>query len=100
MKLPIPLLLYTSSLGLVGLAGWTVYRMVPLWSKETREAATGKGMKDATDRMGLGRGKGPVSADWQYSKRTADWWAGFKDVNGKRQRGKCEGHGESPRVQR
>ncbi len=81
MKLPFALLLYTSSLGLVGLAGWTVYKMVPLWSKETREAATAKGMKDATDRMGLGRGKGPVSADWQYSKRTADWWAGFKDVN-------------------
>lgn len=81
MKLPIPLLLYVASVGLAGSAAWTVYKMVPLLRQETRAAATGKGMKDATDHMSQGRGQGPIKVDWVYSRRTESWWQDFKTVN-------------------
>lgn len=81
MKLPIPFLLYTTALGLVGFTGWTVYKMLPLLAEETRKAATGKGMNDAKDRMSLGRGQLPVSADWVYGGRAELWWPEFKAVN-------------------
>ncbi len=81
MKLPIPLLLYMVSLGLFGLAGWTFYEMLPLWRDPERQAATTRGVNDARDRLGRGKGQGPVSVDWQYTKKDADWWAGLKHVN-------------------
>jgi hypothetical protein len=81
MKLPIPLLLYTVSLGLFGWSGWKVYQAVPLWKNEAREAATRRGQQDAKDRIGGGRGQGRLSADWVYSKPTAPWWQTFKTVN-------------------
>jgi hypothetical protein len=81
MKLPIPFLLYTAALGLAGFTGWTVYKMLPLLDEDTRKAATGKGMKDATDRISIGRGQLAISADWQYGPRTSEWWAEFKAVN-------------------
>jgi hypothetical protein len=81
MKLPIPFLLYTASAGLVGVSGWTVYKIWPLMAKEAREASTAKGIKEATDRVMTGKGQGAVTADWSYSSRTAEWWAQFRNVN-------------------
>lgn len=81
MKLPIPLLLYVAAAGLFGLAGWTVYQMLPLWKGKVREAATERGQKDGMDRIGRGRGQGPVSVDWRYSANTASWWENLRQVN-------------------
>ncbi|MBM4061586.1 MAG: hypothetical protein FJ265_10900 [Planctomycetes bacterium] len=81
MKLPIPLLLYTVSLGLAGGAGWTVYRMVPLLRQQTRQAATTQGMNEATARISVGRSREGVLADWNYGPRAQPWWAEFKAVN-------------------
>lgn len=81
MKLPIALFLYTAALGLAGTSGWIVYRMMPLWSKQARDAATHTGMKDAKDKISLGKGQGQGSVDWSYSSRTTQWWAGFLAVN-------------------
>jgi len=78
MKLPIPLLLYLVSLGLFGLAGWTVYEMLPLWKDAARQDATRRGQDQALDRLKSGKGRGPA-LDWNYSH--ADWWAKLKDVN-------------------
>jgi len=81
MKLPIPLLLYTVSTGLVGVAGWQAYEMLPLLKKETRDAATGKGIAEGTDRLALGKGSGPITSLWKYSNPTLDWWSEFKAAN-------------------
>lgn len=79
MKLPIPLLLYTASLGLVGVSGWTVYKLLPVLKKESRDAATQRGMDAASSRISMGRGQGPVSADWRYGNSA--WWSEFKSAN-------------------
>jgi len=79
MKLPIPLLLYTASLGLLGVSGWTVYKLLPALKKESRDAATQRGMDAATSRLAMGRGQGPVSADWRYGNSA--WWSEFKAAN-------------------
>ncbi|MDO8349109.1 MAG: hypothetical protein Q7T30_02655, partial [Planctomycetota bacterium] len=81
MKLPIPLLLYTVSTGLVGVAGWQAYKMLPLLRKETRDEATSRGIREGTDRLGLGKGSGPVSSAWSYTNSTLAWWSEFKDAN-------------------
>jgi len=81
MKLPIPLLLYTVSLGLFGWAGWQVYQTLPMWKDKAREAATVRGQQDAKDRLGGGRGQSAFVADWVYSQSAAPWWATFKNVN-------------------
>lgn len=81
MKLPIPLFLYTAALGLAGTSGWIVYRMMPLWSKQTRDEATLGGMKEAKDKISLGKGQGQGSVDWSYSPRTTQWWGEFMSVN-------------------
>jgi hypothetical protein len=81
MKLPIPLLLYTVSLGLFAWAGWQVYRTLPMWKDSAREAATVRGQQDAKDRIGGGRGQSAFAADWIYSQSAAPWWASFKMVN-------------------
>lgn len=81
MKLPIPLLLYTVSTGLVGVAGWQVYEMLPLLKKETRDEATGRGIREGTDKLGLGKGSGPETTNWIYTDSTRAWWAEFKDAN-------------------
>src|SRR5262245_6268992 len=78
MKLPIPLLLYLVSLGLFGLAGWTVYEMLPLWKDSERQKATRLGQDQAVDRLSSGKGRGP-SLDWNYSH--ADWWKKLTLVN-------------------
>ncbi|MCA8965974.1 MAG: hypothetical protein H6838_20490 [Planctomycetes bacterium] len=81
MKLPIPTLLYLCAAGLFGYAGWTVYKMLPLLDNKTNQDATSKGQKDGLDRLGKGKGQGPVTVDWQYTDRTAGWWAQFKAPN-------------------
>lgn len=77
MKLPIPFLLYVVSLGLLLSTGWTVYQMTPLW--KGRDAATRRGQDEGKDAIGRGRGKGPITADWSYTRQS--WWAGLKEVN-------------------
>lgn len=81
MKLPIPTLLYLSALGMFGWSGWSVYRMLPQLKQDAPTAATSKGQKTGADRLGKGKGQGPVSVDWQYTERTAGWWAEFKSPN-------------------
>ncbi len=81
MKLPIPFLLYVTALGLLGWAGWTVYKVLPLLSQDSRTASSQQGMKEATDKVATGKGKGPVSVDWSYGGRAGAWWATLKDVN-------------------
>src|SRR5262245_6191110 len=79
MKLPIPLLLYLVSLGLFGLAGWTVYEMLPLWTDAARQKATKKGQDEALDRLkGGDKGRGPAQ-DWNYGH--PDWWKALTRVN-------------------
>ena len=80
MKL-IPLLLYVVSLGLLGLAGWTVYQMLPIWKVEVRDNAQKQGQKEGSAALDRGRTQGPQSSSWSYTRETAPWWAGFKDVN-------------------
>lgn len=79
MKLPLPLLLYAATLGLLAFGGLTVQKLIPVMSKESRQAATDRGSQAGKDRIGAGRGKGPVSADWRYNQ--AAWWSDFKNVN-------------------
>jgi hypothetical protein len=81
MKLPIPFLLYVTSLGLFGAAGWTVYEMVPLWKAKAKEDATARGQNDGKDALARGRGKGPVADNWVYTKDSQPWWSGLKTVN-------------------
>src|SRR5262245_18289309 len=78
MKLPIALLLYLVSLGLFGLAGWTVNVMLPLWKDSARQDATKKGEDEALAAFARSKGCGPAS-DWNYGH--ADWWAQLKKVN-------------------
>ena len=81
MKLPIPTLLYLCSAALFGYAGWTVYEMLPLLDEKTYQVATQTGQKSGLDRLGKGKGQGPVTVDWQYTDKTAAWWAEFKAPN-------------------
>lgn len=79
MKLPIPTLLYLTSAGLFGYAGWTVYEMLPMLEDKTYQQATQKGQKDGVEHLTKGKGTGPVSVDWQYS--AGAWWEEFKAPN-------------------
>jgi len=79
MRLPLPLLLYVTALGLFGWAGWTVYESRDLWKVETRTAATNKGRDDAVKLIARGKGKGPQTSDWNYNAK--GWWPQFKQVN-------------------
>ncbi len=80
MKL-LPFLLYVVALGLFGLAGWTVYEMLPMWKPKEREEATRRGQDAATALLTTGRSHGQRSTAWVYSRDTAQWWAGFKAAN-------------------
>lgn len=81
MKLPIPSVLYLAAAGMLGFAGWTVYKTLPRWKESERKAATDKGQSEALDLLTKGKGQGAVSADWVYSRSTAEWWANFRDAN-------------------
>lgn len=81
MKLPIPLLLYCVSAGLFGVAGWTVYEMLPLWKEEVRTKATQDGQTEGKNLVDKGRARGARTANWVYSRETEPWWAGLKKTN-------------------
>jgi len=89
MKLPIPLLLYVTSVGLVGFTGWQVYELWPLQKKETKSEATNRGQQAATDRISVGKSKGATSTDWFYTGQVvADgqtgnrwWWMQIRNAN-------------------
>lgn len=81
MKSPLPLLLYLTSAGLFGLAGWTVYEMLPMWKDSVRAAATQKGQDEGTDLLGKGKGQNTISAVWSYGSSTSEWWAAFRNAN-------------------
>lgn len=81
MKLPIPFLLYTTSLGLCGFAGWEVYQLLPLQKTENRQAATKQGMKQATDHLSIGARSGPTEVDWAYTPANRSWWLSFDEAN-------------------
>jgi hypothetical protein len=80
MKL-LPFLLYVVALGLFGLAGWTVYQMLPLWKSEVRDQAQRQGQNDGNDRLSKGRAQGPQSSNWVYNGDTQPWWEGLKKLN-------------------
>ncbi|MBL9079827.1 MAG: hypothetical protein JNL08_20180 [Planctomycetes bacterium] len=77
----IPLLLYLVAAGLFGFAAWTVYQMAPLWKEQARIAQTSNGQKDGLKGLTLGKGGAERVSQWDYSQRTVDWWAAFKDAN-------------------
>lgn len=77
MKLPLPLLLYASSLGMLAFGALTAQKL--LLKQDSPRAATDRGRDAGTERLEAGRGKGPVSADWRYNQ--GSWWADFKNVN-------------------
>ncbi len=81
MKLPIPLLLYLVSLGLLGLAGWTVYQVLPAWKSKAREEATQRGYTEGLDRLTRGRGQGPQNVDWRYGESSKPWWETLQKAN-------------------
>lgn len=81
MKLPIPLILYLTSAGLFGFAGWTVYEMLPLWKEAVRKAATDKGQTEAIDLLTKGKGQGGVQVEWVYNSSTQPWWETLRNAN-------------------
>jgi len=81
MKSPIPVLLYLTSAGLFGLAGWTVYEMLPLWKDSVRAAATQKGQDEGSALLTRGNGQNEVVAEWKYTPATASWWGMFREAN-------------------
>jgi hypothetical protein len=80
MKL-IPFLLYVVAVGLFGLAGWTVYQMLPMWKAEVRTEATTRGQTEARASLLKGRAQGQRSTAWVYSEDAKPWWAAFAKVN-------------------
>ena len=86
MKSPIPLLLYVTSAGLFGLAGWTVYEMLPMWKESVRSAATQKGQDEGAALVSSAKGSSSVAPLWKYGDRTgertvSDWWKTFREAN-------------------
>ncbi|MCA8977288.1 MAG: hypothetical protein KDC98_21380 [Planctomycetes bacterium] len=89
MKLPIPFLLYTTSLALVGFTGWEVYELLPLQKPEAKNEAHLQGRNAAADKMAYGGSQGPVAADWYYTGEVSEnrktgnrwWWKQLQDAN-------------------
>jgi len=79
MRLPLPFVLYVTSLGLFCWAGWTVYQSLDLWDEATRRQATNRGRDDAVAKIADGKSKGPKTGDWNYG--VSNWWPKFKEVN-------------------
>lgn len=57
MKLPVNFLLYLTTTGLLGLAGWTFYQVQKEGSAEQIKLASQKGIDDARDLLAKGRGQ-------------------------------------------
>jgi hypothetical protein len=81
MRSQLPLLLYVLVVGLLGFTGWTFYEMLPKWKKEYQDASMKRGIDAGKDLVASGKGQGTVTTDWRYSRATASWWAGIKEVN-------------------
>jgi hypothetical protein len=81
MKSPLNFLLYVSSLGLLGLSGWTVKLMVPMWDADMRSAATKRGSDVSLDLLNRGRGQGATNLSWVYSRSSVAWWSQIKELN-------------------
>lgn len=81
MKLPIPLLLHLSSVGMLAFVGLTVKSMVPHYQQKSQNDAQSQGIEVAKDRLTKGRAQGPTSESWNYGGSNAAWWAGFAKAN-------------------
>jgi len=79
MKLPLPLILYASSAGLLAWAGWSIFDSRELWSEETTRAATIRGRDTAIAKIAHGRNTVPTSSDWNYG--ATKWWEQFLALN-------------------
>lgn len=79
MKLPLPLVLYASSAGLLGWAGWCIYDSRDLWLEETARAATIRGRDTAIAKLAQGRSTVPTSSGWKYG--ATSWWEQFLAIN-------------------
>jgi len=80
MRLPLPLLLYVTALGLFGWAGWTVYNDLHLWKQDEWAARSSEGLEESSKLINAGRGSGPIIEDWDYA-RTDGWWKQLTKVN-------------------
>ena len=81
MKLPLPLLLHLSSVGMLAFVGLTVKSMVPHYQQGSQNDAQRKGIEAAKDKLTTGRAQGPTSESWNYGGPSAAWWAGFGKAN-------------------
>ena len=81
MKLPIPLLLHLSSVGMLAFVGFTVKSMVPHYQQGSQNEAQRLGIEAAKDKLTNGRAQGPTSESWNYGGASAAWWAGFGKAN-------------------
>lgn len=81
MKLPLPLLLHLSSVGMLAFVGLTVKSMVPHYQQKSQNDAQSQGIEVAKDRLTKGRAQGPTSESWNYGGPNAAWWAGFAKAN-------------------
>ena len=79
MRTPLPFLLYVVALGLFGWAGWTFYKMLPMWERGERDKASSEGINTSQRLLAKGHESGPISVEWRYHNR--GWWDGFKQVN-------------------
>lgn len=81
MRLPLPFLLYTTSICLVGFTGWQVKELLPLRGVEAKTEAQRVGVEEGTDLIAQGRTRGAVSANWYYTNTNRGWWERFQKVN-------------------
>lgn len=81
MKLPLPLLLHLSSVGMLAFVGFTVKSMVPHYQQGSQNEAQRLGIEAAKDKLTTGRAQGPTSESWNYGGASAAWWAGFGKAN-------------------
>lgn len=77
MKLPVNLLLYTLSAGLLGGVGWVFYQALVEAPKKQRSANDIK--NDVENLIKVGQGKQPPESSWSYLD--AAWWSKLKTVN-------------------
>ncbi|MBK8101142.1 MAG: hypothetical protein IPK26_29015 [Planctomycetes bacterium] len=80
MKLPLPFLLYLTSAGLLGAAGWVFYKAWPEIQGAAGTERSKKGQDKATVKVDDGRKANPPSQDWNYA-RQPQWWQTLKTVN-------------------
>lgn len=79
MRFPVNFLLYLSSLGLLGHAGYQFYLASSKLGAKPPETFSKLGQDEAQQLLKNGRGKGANSASWSYGSRP--WWEKFGDAN-------------------